>query len=71
MYVISNGDGYVFHNDDGIHILNEDELPATLQDIKEHSSDGLQPFVYRLIPVDGEFKDRSTSDLRQNWSINI
>ena len=54
MYVLTNGDGYIFHKDDGTHILNEDELPEVFEEVRQISTDDFPIFVYRLIAADDD-----------------
>lgn len=62
MFVITNGDGYIFHKVDGTHVLNESELPNVLKDLREVSPNEFHSLIYRLVPADEEFEPSDASE---------
>lgn len=55
MYVLTNGDGYVFHRDDGTHVLNKDELPQFFEEIREIAAEDCPVLIYHLVPAEEDF----------------
>lgn len=56
LYIVTNGDGYVYHDEDGQHLKTGEELPAFIEWLKaEGSLDDEAPHLiltYRLVEVD-------------------
>ena len=55
MYIVTNGEGYVFAKPDGTQVLNRDEVPGMLEEIMDAAEDAFRPLIYELTAAENEF----------------
>lgn len=54
-HVVTNGEGYVYHDLHGLHVMHEEEIHEFVQRLKDEApNDKARFYVYRLEPVDWE-----------------